>query len=421
MLKRPKKYLQLCVVTLGFGWSFGTYAQNLSSPVVDVPPPPVRNEPLSNKKTDPAETYNMGDPDPLYPGGAQPGSGVSVGASPGTEEIPPLDINQTTPPPELTSESSSAERTTIPSTPPVESEPTVPMEFMTEAPPPAPPEAPAQQPVAEVKSKKKKKKTARMKVSPTAPENPDDPDSGLEGRLHQVFKNYNSSPTPNESWDKASASRASETYQIQKNDTLWDISTTLFGDPSYWPKVWALNNPLITNPHLIAPGQAVKFYPGTAAQPPTVEVAPVGATNPDGTPVAPEGGTPPAEGEGAPPPVLAQVGEGIPDGAWPPPKKPVVPLITSFPKSIPVWEMASKVKMDRIKIDLKPRNIKTPMMPLGYYVTNSSLEGVGEVEEMENGLKTAGEYQYIYVKIEGAASQGDRYYIADSLGKIATG
>jgi hypothetical protein len=52
---------------------------------------------------------------------------------------------------------------------------------------------------------------------------------------------------------------ASEEYVVEKNDTLWDISTRKLEDPFLWPKLWNVN-PHIKNPDLIYPGTKV-FIP----------------------------------------------------------------------------------------------------------------------------------------------------------------
>ncbi|MCF6178035.1 MAG: LysM peptidoglycan-binding domain-containing protein [Geopsychrobacter sp.] len=53
----------------------------------------------------------------------------------------------------------------------------------------------------------------------------------------------------------------SRIYTIKQGDTLWGISERFIKDPYYWPSLWA-NNPDITNPHLIYPGQKVRIYNG---------------------------------------------------------------------------------------------------------------------------------------------------------------
>jgi hypothetical protein len=49
-----------------------------------------------------------------------------------------------------------------------------------------------------------------------------------------------------------------DTHVVKKGDTLWGICDSYFRDPWRWPKVWA-QNPDITNPHWIFPGQAIKL------------------------------------------------------------------------------------------------------------------------------------------------------------------
>ncbi len=78
-----------------------------------------------------------------------------------------------------------------------------------------------------------------------------------------------------------------EIYTIDGGDTLWDICERFFADSYLWPKLWAMNQ-YITNPHLIFPGDQLRFYMGTAttsprleigkqSEPTTLEVAPVQA------------------------------------------------------------------------------------------------------------------------------------------------
>ena len=100
----------------------------------------------------------------------------------------------------------------------------------------------------------------------------DDSDQGIENKFHQTYKSMNASPTSPEAWSEASKDRQAEIYVVQKGDTLWSISKTLFGDAYFWPKLWALNRQGITNPHLITPGLKIYFYPGTPDSLPTLSV-----------------------------------------------------------------------------------------------------------------------------------------------------
>ena len=124
------------------------------------------------------------------------------------------------------------------------------------------------------KAKKKivrKAKKAAAPVVDTTNLSPDDPDLALEQKFNDIYNKYNINPTSDEVWGAAS-SKAANVYDVQKGDTLFTISRTLFGDPQFWPKIWALNNGGITNPHNIAPGTKIYFYPGEAGAAPSMSV-----------------------------------------------------------------------------------------------------------------------------------------------------
>lgn len=60
---------------------------------------------------------------------------------------------------------------------------------------------------------------------------------------------------------------ASETYVVQKGDTLWDIAKQLYSDPLYWQQIWS-QNPFIKNPNRIFPGDTLAL-PGKTFAPAT--------------------------------------------------------------------------------------------------------------------------------------------------------
>lgn len=91
-------------------------------------------------------------------------------------------------------------------------------------------------------------------------------------------------PISDEIWTQIAGEKANQNYQIVKGDTLFDISKRLFGDPKYWPKIWALNNGKILNPHLIFPGNQVAFLGGTGISLPAIQIATHAETESDADP-----------------------------------------------------------------------------------------------------------------------------------------
>jgi hypothetical protein len=88
-------------------------------------------------------------------------------------------------------------------------------------------------------------------------------------------------PISDDAWKEVAGEQITGKYDITRGDTLYDISKRLFGDARYWPKIWALNNGSILNPHLIRPGNRIAFMPGTGTSLPTVSIeSPDPAVNP---------------------------------------------------------------------------------------------------------------------------------------------
>jgi hypothetical protein len=70
---------------------------------------------------------------------------------------------------------------------------------------------------------------------------------------------------------------APDYYVVQPGDTLWEISGRFLGNPTYWPRLWSINEQ-ITNPHWIYPGNRIVFRMGTLVEPPQVDLEPTGGS-----------------------------------------------------------------------------------------------------------------------------------------------
>lgn len=92
-------------------------------------------------------------------------------------------------------------------------------------------------------------------------------------------------PIPDSLWQSIASEKISETYEVSDGDTLYDISNRLFGDAKYWPKIWAVNNNRILNPHLIYPGIKIYFQSGSGNDPAQMGLSPLAENN------SSEGGT----------------------------------------------------------------------------------------------------------------------------------
>lgn len=161
----------------------------------------------------------------------------------------------------------------------------------------------------------------------------DDPDLELEKKFHNIYQRYNKNPTPNDAWAAASSKQTARLYEVQKGDTLWSISQVLFGDPNFWPKLWAINKQGILNPHFINPKMKIYFYQGDENNSPTLSIGQQAPLKPGSAGIAELGlkGDDDDEGSGA-----ARVNELQPvNEALRVARRPVQPVPT-LPDSLPV-------------------------------------------------------------------------------------
>ncbi len=232
-------------------------------------------------------------------------------------------------------------------------------------------------------------KNAPQATSPTVIGDTSDPDLRTEEDFHKIYKKYNEQPTNIEQWEKIIGNRASESYVIQKNDTLWDLSKTLFAEPNYWPKIWSLNKDNVFNPHQINPKLNLRFYPGTKSQPPTLGVTekPI-PEKVDEPPLISKADAESADMKAPDDSVLAT------------PKSRVrIPVLRHLPPSFPEYSVVG-IDKPKLIVDLKPKLLPSPLVTLPYYISDKDLNEVGVIKETEIGSSAAFEFQYVFIQVD---------------------
>ncbi len=279
----------------------------------------------------------------------------------------------------------------------------IPDEQPVEPPPPAPvveegqpqnqPQdlPPPPQPVA----KKVAKTKAKKKRFEKAPVDPEQYAKNRESRFHQIYMQYNQNPLSETQWDLITKDRKNESYKIQKGDSLWGISETLFGDGYYWSKVWAVNSD-ITNPHEILPDSSINFYPGSSGEAPAVVLArsQSGEKLPEQPPVVP-----------------------VNESSLPAPLRTYKP-VGKIPPSLPQWamEILPPNSADAFILDIKNQRNPTPLLYLDHFVTESPLISKGTIIETETTDQIASDFQYVYVKLEAGTEK--HFSVVRKLGVV---
>ncbi|MGZ3774694.1 MAG: LysM peptidoglycan-binding domain-containing protein [Pseudobdellovibrionaceae bacterium] len=236
-------------------------------------------------------------------------------------------------------------------------------------------------------------------VANTATAAGSEPDFSKESEFHRIYKTYNEQPTSDEVWGKAIGTKEAKVYNVQKGDTLFGISKTFFGDPYFWPKVWALNDKKILNPHEIKPGQNVEFFPGSMEEAPSLELGEEGKKSEDGKKVE---AIVNATGNAAAPVRVAAS------------KKKKSPLLLNLPPSLPQYKMGEYKGPAQLQLQLARSQFPTPLQYLAYYISDAPVDGIGVVTSTELNSNTAGDYQYIYVRLE--KMNGDKKYLVQKNG-----
>jgi hypothetical protein len=243
----------------------------------------------------------------------------------------------------------------------------------------------------------------------------DTPDTQLESQLYDINQRFNSEPVAEDEWLNLLGSRRSESYRIQTGDTLWDISSTFFGDGRYWPKLWSENS-RIENPHQILPRKQIQFLAGTMAEMPVFNVV-------DVTEVAPSAPTyvsPDVQDDDLIDPEEPRVVGGKP--VIPKSAKQTAPPLSSLPPSFempvpPVFGSYDSTGLDVSEVKNRAPAKTEQLIP--FLLLQTVPSSVGVVSEIELSEHFAGTGQYVLVRLDNDANVGDQFSIFYNVGKLA--
>ena len=277
----------------------------------------------------------------------------------------------------------------------IEAEPTPPLEEASKGQPKAEDLPPLEQPKEAPPEEQPPAPVVEQQPGPTpvdvppVVENSDEPDAKLEARMNRIYQKFMGNKTTDEEWLQIAGDKASETYAIQPGDTLWGISVTFFGNGQFWPKVWQLNDE-ITNPHVIRPGNSIRFQPGTLTDSPSMEVTENESAG-EGVTAADGGDLPPEADVSAEPTI-------------PPPQRHRAALKT-IPPSLPPLVLDDEGLFDStgFAIDKSKPAISPPLVAVTSYLLEEEPPPLGEVVGTEiSGSTTAAKYQYVFIKCDQA-------------------
>jgi nucleoid-associated protein YgaU len=219
-------------------------------------------------------------------------------------------------------------------------------------------------------------------VAKPAPEvyEDDTPDSEFETRLKNIYQQFYAQPISDEEWMGVVGERGSETYEVQRGDTLWGISVTFFGNGFFWPKLWQLNSAGITNPHEINVGDKIVFSMGNLGQEPEIRVA----RESDEEVIVKE-----TENSESPTKVVV------------PGRRKFRPVLETLPPSIPeILREDSKYDDSGFAISaVRSPKIPDPF-PITGLLTDEPPSVDGEIVDVETGGRTASLFQHVFIRLK---------------------
>ncbi len=219
-----------------------------------------------------------------------------------------------------------------------------------------------------------------------------------EQDLYQTYIQYYSKRVSMEEWNNIVGNK--DVYIIQSKDTLWDISKVLFGDSSYWPKLWS-SNPSINNPHLIQPQGNLGFIYGTEGAPPSLNIV-------QGIGKGPTKTTPSVL-----PDFLKGVKVNVPSSGT------SQPIIQNIPASLsPLQTSASRDDQKR-DLEISFNKMDQPTVSfLRYYMAERPVSGDGTI----SGKKEYGAWfhagQRVLLEIRDPVNPGHKMAVIQNKGKL---
>jgi hypothetical protein len=222
--------------------------------------------------------------------------------------------------------------------------------------------------------------------------------ANVEAQLHDIYVNFYADPLEAGQWQDLVGDRANEVYNIHAGDNLWNISKLFFGDGNYWPKIWSVNR-TISNPHLIEPGNSIRFILGDESDAPSFTI------------------TETADIEEKP----HRHAYVDPDVEIPPPSQEFRPVLKRLPPSlIELGASSRKYNAAGISYNRLQRQKNDETTYLSAMISQSPPRALGRVLEVENADAAAGAQQYVYIEApKNSLQPGQKFTIVRDLGKLA--
>jgi len=188
-------------------------------------------------------------------------------------------------------------------------------------------------------------------------------------------------------WSQIVGEQKKQIYEVNSGDTLYGISSRFFGDPNYWPKLWAVNNGAIKNAHLILPGQKISFFSGSDTQLPGIQLADSSTRS---------AGARPARSIPKRPRIRSQQWMKLPMGqVW----------------EIPIQKQTPSMEGVHLERPLSIKLANGEGFELPTFLSDSKLEPAGVIEASESKNRYLSKTQKLYITSESELKVGDVFTV----------